>query len=346
MYIKMIMEQNKNIYISYWLLLITFLVSLMIIVGGLTRLTDSGLSITRWDLISGILPPLTLKNWEKSFLLYQQIPEFKLLNSSMSLDEFKKIYWWEYSHRLLGRFIGIVYIIPLLYLSFKNSLPKKTLLTLYIILALILIQGFVGWYMVKSGLTERTDVSHYRLALHLFLAFAIYILLLWNYLKYHKQQTLCINNRLLLYITFFFMFCLIIQICVGALVSGLNAGQIYQTWPLMNQTYFPDDSNVKDLFFIKAFETPSIVQFIRTNLAYFIILLFIFIAAVIYKNKEFIYFRKMVLLIFISLFLQTFLGILTLLSGAQIRLASMHQIGSIRLITTSLILEFKNSRIN
>jgi len=346
MYIKMIMEQNKNIYISYWLLLVTFLVSLMIIVGGLTRLTDSGLSITRWDLISGILPPFTLKNWEKSFLLYQQIPEFKLLNSSMSLDEFKKIYWWEYSHRLLGRFIGIVYIIPLLYLSFKNSLPKKTLLTLYIILALILIQGVVGWYMVKSGLTERTDVSHYRLALHLFLAFAIYILLLWNYLKYHKQQTLCINNRLLLYITFFFMFCLIIQICVGALVSGLNAGQIYQTWPLMNQSYFPDDSNIKDLLSFKIFETPSIVQFIHRNIAYFIILLFGFISVIVYKNDDFFYLRKNILYVFVFLLFQIFFGILTIISGAQIVFASMHQIGSIFLITASLILVFKNSKIN
>ena len=342
----MIMEQNKNIYISYWLLLVTFLVSLMIIVGGLTRLTDSGLSITRWDLISGILPPFTLKNWEKSFLLYQQIPEFKLLNSSMSLDEFKKIYWWEYSHRLLGRFIGIVYIIPLLYLSFKNSLPKKTLLTLYIILALILIQGVVGWYMVKSGLTERTDVSHYRLALHLFLAFAIYILLLWNYLKYHKQQTLCINNRLLLYITFFFMFCLIIQICVGALVSGLNAGQIYQTWPLMNQSYFPDDSNIKDLLSFKIFETPSIVQFIHRNIAYFIILLFGFISVIVYKNDDFFYLRKNILYVFVFLLFQIFFGILTIISGAQIVFASMHQIGSIFLITASLILVFKNSKIN
>ena len=342
----MIMEQNKNIYISYWLLLVTFLVSLMIIVGGLTRLTDSGLSITRWDLISGILPPFTLKNWEKSFLLYQQIPEFKLLNSSMSLDEFKKIYWWEYSHRLLGRFIGIVYIIPLLYLSFKNSLPKKTLLTLYIILALILIQGVVGWYMVKSGLTERTDVSHYRLALHLFLAFAIYILLLWNYLKYHKQQTLCINNRLLLYITFFFMFCLIIQICVGALVSGLNAGQIYQTWPSMNQSYFPDDSNIKDLLSFKIFETPSIVQFIHRNIAYFIILLFGFISVIVYKNDDFFYLRKNILYVFVFLLFQIFFGILTIISGAQIVFASMHQIGSIFLITASLILVFKNSKIN
>ena len=139
---------------------------------------------------------------------------------------------------------------------------------------------------------------------------------------------------------------MLVQICVGAFVSGLDAGQIYQSWPLMNQSYFPDDSNIKDLFSMEAFETPSIVQFIHRNIAYFIILIFGFIAAIIYRNENFIYLRNITLLVFIFLFLQTFLGILTVLSGTQIILASMHQVGSILLITTSLILVFKNSRIN
>jgi len=139
---------------------------------------------------------------------------------------------------------------------------------------------------------------------------------------------------------------MLIQICIGAFVSGLDAGQIYQSWPLMNQSYFPDDSDLKDLFSMKAFETPSIIQFIHRNIAYFIILLFSFIATIIYRNKDFIYLRNITLLIFIFLSLQTFLGILTVLSGAQIILASMHQVGSILLITISLILVFKNSRIN
>ncbi len=121
MYINTMNEKNKNIYISYWLLLITFLVALMIIIGGLTRLTDSGLSITRWDLVSGILPPLSLNEWEKSFSLYKYIPEYKLLNSSMTLDQFKTIYWWEYIHRLLGRFVGLFFLIPLLYFTLKKK---------------------------------------------------------------------------------------------------------------------------------------------------------------------------------------------------------------------------------
>ena len=346
MYINFMTMKNKDIYISYWLLLITFLVALMIFVGGLTRLTDSGLSITRWDLISGILPPLSLNDWEKSFSLYKQIPEYKLINLSMTLEQFKTIYWWEYIHRLLGRFVGLFYLIPLCYITFKKVIKKNSLISLYIILILIFVQGFIGWYMVKSGLTERTDVSHYRLSLHLTLAFVIFILLLWNYFKYKNQKTLIRNKKLPSYLLIFFTFCILVQISIGAFVSGLDAGQIYQSWPLMNHGYFPDDSSLKDLFSMKAFDTPSIVQFVHRNVAYFIILLFSFIVIIIYRNNDFIYLRSAVLLVFIFLFLQTLLGILTVLSGAQIVLASMHQIGSIFLIATSLILVFKNSRIN
>ena len=346
MYINFMTKKNINIYISYWLLLITFLVALMIFVGGLTRLTDSGLSITRWDLISGIIPPLTFNDWEKSFSLYKQIPEYKLLNSSMTLEQFKAIYWWEYIHRLLGRFVGLFYLIPLFYFTFKKVVKKNSLISLYLILFLIFFQGYIGWYMVKSGLTERIDVSHYRLALHLTLAFVIFILLLWNYLKYRNQQIFIYNKKLPSYLPISFIFCILVQICMGAFVSGLDAGQIYQSWPLMNHSYFPDDSNLKDLFSVEVFEMPSIVQFIHRNVAYFIILLFGFIVTIIYRDEDFVYLRKIILMIFIFLFLQTFLGILTVLSGAEIIFASMHQIGSIFLITSSLILVFKNSRIN
>ena len=346
MYINLMIDQNKNIYISYWLLLITFLVGIMIFVGGLTRLTDSGLSITNWDLISGIIPPISLTDWEYYFSLYKKIPEFRLQNSTMTLNEFKIIYWWEYFHRLLGRIIGIFYLIPLIFFTYNKYLNKNSLISYYLILIIIFFQGFVGWYMVKSGLTENTDVSHYRLATHLTLAFVIYILLFWNYLKSKEEKIHTKNKKLPLYLPIIFAISILIQICFGALVSGLDAAQIYQTWPLMNQSYFPDDSNLKDLFSMKAFETPSIVQFIHRNIAYFIILLFSFIATIIYRNNDFAYLKNTAFLVSIFLFLQIFLGILTVLSGAQIILASMHQIVSILLITSSLILVFKNSRIN
>jgi len=340
------LEENRNNYISIWLLLITFLVALMIAVGGLTRLTDSGLSITKWDLFSGILPPLNYIGWERAFELYKKIPEYKLQNSSMTLDEFKFIFWWEYAHRLLGRIIGVLYAIPLFFFTFKKMIKKNTLLSLYIIFFLICLQGFIGWYMVKSGLSERIDVSHYRLSLHLTLAFIIFIFLLWNFFKYRYYKKFSSFRQIPIYMPICLLILILIQISLGALVSGLDAGQIYRSWPLMDHNYFPDDSNVKVLFSMEAFETPSIVQFIHRNIAYFIILLFIFIATIIYRNEDFTYLRRTTLLIFIFLFLQTFLGILTVLSGAQIILASMHQIGSILLITITLILVFKNSRIS
>ena len=169
-------EQIKNNYVSYWLLLVTFLVILMILLGGITRLTDSGLSITRWDLFYGILPPTSLDDWKIYFSLYKEIPEYKLLNYSMTLNEFKKIFWWEYLHRLLGRIIGLLYFIPLLFFTITKKINKNSIISLYLILILIFFQGFVGWYMVQSGLTIRTDVSQYRLSLHLALAFVILIL--------------------------------------------------------------------------------------------------------------------------------------------------------------------------
>ena len=200
--------------------------------------------------------------------------------------------------------------------------------------------------MVQSGLTERTDVSHYRLAVHLTLAFIIFILLLWNYLKYKYTQTHIHKERLATYLPILFIFCVLIQICMGAFVSGLDAGQIYQTWPLLNQSYFPDDSKFKDLFTINVLETPSIVQFIHRNVAYLIIFLFIFITIGVFKNKDFFYLRKITLLICVFIFLQTLLGIFTVISGAQILVASMHQIGSIFLVIASIILVYKNSSIN
>jgi len=339
-------EENKNIYFSNWLLLITLLVILMIIVGGLTRLTDSGLSITKWDLVVGIIPPLSLNDWEKSFDLYKKIPEFKLLNSNMTLDQFKFIYWWEYIHRLLGRVIGLLYIFPLIYFSYKKTVDKKFLFNLYIIFLLIIFQGFIGWYMVKSGLTERTDVSHYRLSLHLTIAFIILILLIWNFLKYNYKKNNGKYKKLSPYLLNIFLIFLIIQISFGAFVSGLDAGKIYQTWPLMGNSFFPDDSKIIDLFSLSALDSPSLVQFLHRSIAYLITLLFLFILFKIFINDDFIYLRKNVLLVLYTLIFQIFLGILTVMSGAHIAIASFHQICSVFLITFTLMLVFKNSKTN
>ena len=345
MYINFMNEENKNIYVCWWLLLITLLVGLMIVVGGLTRLTDSGLSITKWNLFTGIFPPITLDKWNYTFDLYKQIPEFKLLNSDMTLNEFKVIYMWEYVHRLLGRIIGLCYIIPLLYFTFNKFLKKKDIFSFYLIFLLICFQGFIGWYMVKSGLSERTDVSHYRLSLHLTIAFIILIFLIWNFLSFKHSDCKKNKFRLPINLPLIFIFLVILQISFGAFVSGLDAGKIYQTWPMMNYSYYPDDASFKDLFSINSLEMPSMVQFIHRNLAYFIFLVFLLIFFIVFKNSEYSQLRKTILVIFFTLLLQIFLGILTILSGAQIYLASMHQIGSIFLILSSVVFVFKNYRL-
>ena len=343
MYINFVTEENKNKYISIWLLLITFLVVLMIFIGGLTRLTDSGLSITKWDLISGILPPFTLEQWKSSFELYKQIPEYKLINSSMTLDEFKYIYWWEYIHRFLGRLVGIFYFIPLFYFTWKKILSREYLISFYIIFLLIVLQGFIGWYMVKSGLVENTDVSHFRLSLHLTVAFIILILLIWNYLKLKKKFTFYKTKKVPFYLPIILLIFLLTQISIGAFTSGLDAGLIYQTWPLMGDSYFPDDSNLNDLLSLKSLSTPSLVQFLHRNMAYFILVLFLIIMIITFTNSELYHLRKIIMLLFAAILLQVFLGIITVLSGAQIILASLHQMGSILLIVLSTTLVFKNT---
>jgi len=344
MYINLMFSENKKIYISNWLLLITFFVGAMIVVGGLTRLTDSGLSITKWDLFTGILPPITKNDWNNFFYLYQQIPEFKLENSNMTLNQFKIIFWWEYAHRLLGRIIGLLYLIPILYFTYKKFIDKKSLISLYTILFLILIQGIVGWYMVKSGLTERTDVSHFRLSIHLVLAFIILILCFWNYLKF-KEINLIKQKKLPYNLALILLLFILIQIGIGGFVSGLDAGKIYQTWPLMNDYFFPDDSNINDFISLKLFSNPSLLQFIHRNVAYLIILLFIIVSLIIFK-KQFSKLKKPLLYVSIFLFFQIMLGVLTLKSDVHIIFASLHQVCSIFLVGSSVYLLFKSSYTN
>ena len=188
------------------------------------------MSITEWELFQGILPPFNNEDWNNYFDLYKQIPQYELININMSLEEFKVIFYWEYFHRLLGRFIGMFYLIPLIYFTYKNVLNKRILQLFYLVFLLILFQGFIGWYMVQSGLVNDITVSHYRLSIHLLGAFLIISILFWQYLNL-KNLTIkyFLNKDNLILKVLFFM--ILFQICVGAFVSGLDAGLIYQTWP-------------------------------------------------------------------------------------------------------------------
>ena len=334
-------NQKISNQLSIWLIGMFIMISIMIVVGGLTRLTDSGLSITEWQLFSGLLPPLKQNDWIIYFNLYKEIPEFKLQNFNMTLQEFKVIFWWEWAHRFLARVIGLCYLIPLIYFSFKLKIKK--ILNLYFIFFLICFQGFIGWYMVSSGLIDRVDVSHFRLSVHLLIAFLILSLIFWNYLKYqnYKQVTNGMNSI----IPFIFLVVILIQIVIGAFVSGMDAGKIYNSWPLMGNTYFPNDNNVENLFKLSAFSDPSLVQFIHRNLAYLIGLFYVLIFFKVYKSKITKLYRPVNILGFFMI-LQIILGILTIVLGAHIYVAAVHQVSSIFLVTSSIYFFFINTRTN
>ena len=338
----MYIENNSlNKYVSYWLFLVSLILSLMIAIGGLTRLTDSGLSITEWQLFSGIIPPLHTNEWNEYFDLYKKIPEYKLQNFSMTLEEFKVIFWWEFIHRFLGRLIGVFFLIPLIFFTFKLGFRKT--MNFHIIFLLICLQGFIGWYMVSSGLVDKIDVNHYRLAMHLALAFIIITLVFWNYLNYKniRLPKKKINTTLLL----LFIIFLFSQIIMGAFVSGMDAGKIYNTWPLMGSSYFPDDSSLVDFFSISMFNEPSLVQFVHRNLAYLIFFFYLIILFKVYRYKISGYFKILNIIGFL-LVLQITLGVFTLLSGTEIFIASLHQINSIFLLCSSIFLLYLNTRSN
>ena len=330
-----------NNHISLWLISMFIIISIMIVVGGLTRLTDSGLSITQWQLFSGFLPPLNSSQWTMYFDLYKKIPEFKLQNYDMTMSEFKVIFWWEWAHRFLGRLIGISFLIPLIYFSFKIKFQK--LLSLYFVFILICFQGFIGWYMVRSGLVDRVDVSHFRLSVHLIIAFIILSMILWNYLK--LKVKIYYQNTINSFFPLTFLILIFLQIIIGAFVSGMDAGKIYNSWPLMGNSFFPDDNELINLFQISALSDPSLVQFIHRNLAYFIGFFYLCIFFYVYKNKIKNLYKSLNVLGFFII-LQIILGIFTLLYGAQIIIASMHQISSIFLVSSCIYFLFINTKSN
>ena len=333
---EIILRKEYSKFINYWLITLLSFIGIIVIVGGLTRLTDSGLSITTWDVVSGILPPLNIEAWEKAFNLYKEIPQFYLLNQSMTLSEFKVIYYWEYIHRILGRILGLLFLIPFIYIYFKKIFNNEYNQNFLILFFLILLQGFVGWYMVKSGLVENTTVSHYRLAIHLNLAFILFSAIFWYFLNIkYKRNEIFFDFKLYKIFPKIFIFLIFLQITFGAFTSGLDAGQVYQTWPLMNNYFFPDDISFSTLVFPQILNEPSFVQFVHRKLAYII---FIYVLGmsfyIFYKKEKYMY--RCTYFLLATIFIQVILGILTLLSGAYIWIASLHQISTILLLISSI----------
>ncbi len=336
----MIHDKKIDYLFFNWLSICLISVFLIILVGGLTRLTNSGLSITQWELFRGIMPPLNENTWNEYFELYKEIPQFKLINFNMNLAEFKIIFYWEYFHRILGRFIGIFFLIPLLYFHFTKKIRRSYILTCYIIFFLIVVQGIIGWYMVKSGLVNDVTVSHYRLSLHLSTALIIVSSIFWLIINIknntHKGFFNVAKKNTIFQMLFFLI---LLQVILGAFVSGLDAGKIYQTWPLMGQSFVPNDLILKNFNNFFDFTNHSLVQFYHRSLAYLITIYIFILGFYIYKKKiKKIYYSFNLMIFF--LIIQVILGVLTLLSGLNIYLASAHQIGSVLLILASINLYY------
>ncbi len=337
-------EKKINRLFLYWLFTSLTLVFSIIVVGGYTRLTGSGLSITEWELFSGLLPPLNNDSWNRYFDAYKKIPQYKLINFDMTLKEFKIIYYWEYAHRFLARIIGLFFLIPLIYFYFTKKINIKYIKICCLIFIMITIQGIIGWYMVKSGLVNDVSVSHYRLSIHLASAVLIISTIFWLFKNASSKKNKNFFKFNLFNIPFLFLILIIfIQIIMGAFVSGLKAGQIYQTWPLMGNTYFPNDLIINNLSEILKFDSHSLVQFYHRNLAYLLIIYSFLLTIHIYQNKILKLYRPLMIFLFILL-LQIILGIYTLISGLNIFLASMHQISGVLLVFSALNLYFLRAK--
>ncbi len=333
-------EEKINKIFLYWLFISLILVFLIIIVGGLTRLTDSGLSITKWELFTGLLPPLNEHSWSQYFEEYKNIPQYKLLNSNMTINEFKIIFYWEYFHRLIARLIGLFFLIPLIYFYFSKKIKRDYINICFLIFALIVLQGAIGWFMVQSGLINKTTVSHYRLAIHLSTAIIIISSIFWLIMNTFLKQ----NKSFFKFSSKNFPFQILIllilfQIIIGAFVSGLDAGRVYQTWPMMGSSYLPNDYSFVGFQSLIELDNHSLVQFYHRNLAYMIIGYVIFLTIFIYRKKMQKLFLPLKILLFF-LFFQVILGIFTLVTGLNIYLASTHQITSVLLVFSALNLYY------
>ncbi len=332
---------NSDNYIKYlklWLITLFLLIILMVAVGGLTRLTDSGLSITAWELFTGILPPLNINEWNFYFTEYKKIPEYKNVNYGMTLNEFKIIFYWEYAHRLLARLVGLFSLLPLIIFSFKFKNIKDYSNKYYWIFFLVLLQGFIGWYMVSSGLIENNDVSHYRLSIHLFLALFILCLIFWFILEIFETKKF--QHKFSNFFLIIILKLISLQIILGAFLSGLDGGLIYNSWPDMNGSFFPNDVELKDLLNTQLFNNASIVQFLHRITAYLLLFFILILNYLYFKRNNNI---KYIIFFDIAILIQIFLGVITLISGVEIKYASLHQLGSILVLSSYFLILYKNS---
>ncbi len=329
------MNQKKSV--IYWLLSGCVLLFIMVTVGGITRLTNSGLSMTDWHLVTDTFPPLTDEKWQVAFEEYKKFPEYQKINihNDFQLSDYKFIYFWEWFHRFIGRIIGLVFIVPFVYFLIKKKLNSETIKKCAILLGMGAFQGFLGWFMVKSGLIDNPDVSHFRLSLHLTFAFITFAYTLWVALDiiYPTKNKIILPLRKIARIALVF---LIIQIIYGGFVAGLNAGLIHNHWPLMSDGQLLHESVIleKDSWLLRLTEGKSGVQFVHRTMAYVVVGVILFLY---FKSKKFTLSNQQkngLNLLIVIVFLQFLLGVFTLLFSVPLWLGLTHQIMAFILLAT------------
>jgi cytochrome c oxidase assembly protein subunit 15 len=342
------MDIKSKTNIVLWLFSGCFLIFVMVVVGGITRLTGSGLSITKWDVVTGAIPPVTEAAWQKEFDHYRETPQFHQINSHFGLEEFKAIYWWEYIHRLIGRIIGIVFIVPYFWFLLTRQLSRSLALKYLILFFMGGLQGFVGWYMVKSGLVNNPSVSHYRLALHLITAFMTFGLTFWFAFELIHTEKVNLKgwHRTLYRLTIAAFGVKVIQIIYGAFVAGLKAGYIYNTWPLMGDQLIADSvfEAINQSGLVAFINDLSGVQLVHRYMAYVVFLLIMGIWWYV-KRKQHSESHKVskgqfqaVNIVVIAVLVQFVLGIITLLYGVPVSLGVLHQVGAFFLFSSLIYL--------
>jgi cytochrome c oxidase assembly protein subunit 15 len=324
--------------VGWWLLGIAFLVAAMVTLGGLTRLTGSGLSITEWKPISGVIPPLTEQAWQAEFANYQKIPQYWRENRGMTLAQFKGIYWWEWAHRLLGRLVGAAFLLPFIGFAVMGAIPRREWPRMILLFALGGLQGAVGWWMVQSGLETRVSVSQYRLAIHLGVAVILLGALLWTGLDYLRNSRPSLHgiNTSLRTMAFALVCLVYVQILLGAIVAGLHAGLIYNTWPSMNGRFLPEDAFVLHLWWRNFFENPGLAQFDHRLVAYIVAAasaIFWFMARRRVASSGV---RTSSNALMAVVIIQIALGVATLLALAPIALAGLHQAAAVAVFSTAI----------
>ncbi|MDE5453866.1 heme A synthase [Bradyrhizobium sp. CSA112] len=324
--------------VRWWLIAVAALIAVMVLVGGATRLTESGLSIVEWKPVTGTLPPLNEAQWVQAFEGYKAIPQYRELNAGMSLSEFKIIFWWEWSHRLFGRVIGAVYLLPFLYFLWRGVLSTELKRRLWLIFALGALQGAVGWWMVASGLSQRTEVSQYRLATHLVLALIIFASIVWTLRRMSARPQPVVPMRLklsgvaLLVLTF-------IQLYFGALVAGLRAGRVYNTWPEIDGAFIPSAARLwfEEPWWRNLFDNTLTVQFEHRMTAYALLVLAVLHAVDAVRSRAGTAVIGGAWWLVAAIVLQAVLGILTLLHQVPIDLALAHQAMAIVVLSLAVL---------